>query len=474
MAAEPRTTTQPTVEASDERIPRLYESAIATIRRNVRIGRHGTEILCAGGDYPSPWTRDAAINSWSAVSLLDPALAEATLREVTAPGEGGDVVQQDDQLWDQLVWAIGARRHVEITDDRDFARWAAGVVERTLTLRHDAYLPELGLFAGGALMQDGISGYPFPETDSADDSSFIGDYAQAHTIASLSTNLVYAAAFDAQEWLREQTRGGSGGSCSTLGGELRSAIRRAFRDQVTGDWSYLVGENGDRLGFQELLGLALLLEHGDLADAEAAALAGGIRRCAAGIPLVYPHFPRYDEDHAGRHNMMIWPMATGQWAVAAARRGAHRAFAESFGDLVRVVTASGGSFFEVYDARDGSVDGGWQVGTRWTSVPDQTWSATAYLRCVHEGLIGMRAGIDALCFEPVLPSGLDRIGLTSLPWRGDVLDIEISGSGRGSGSRLSHATVDGVAWDARSGPVTVTPNGGRREIRIELARDTAA
>jgi hypothetical protein len=162
------------------------------------------------------------------------------------------------------------------------------------------------------------------------------------------------------------------------------------------------------------------------------------------------------------------------------RRGAHRAFAESFGDLVRVVTASGGSFFEVYDARDGSVDGGWQVGTRWTSVPDQTWSATAYLRCVHEGLIGMRAGIDALRFEPVLPSGLDRIGLTGLPWRGDVLDIEVSGSGsgsgsgRGSGSRLSHATVDGVAWDARSGPVSITPLGRRREIRIELVPDTAA
>ncbi|MFP3513523.1 hypothetical protein SB775_28940, partial [Peribacillus sp. SIMBA_075] len=89
----------------------------------------GSRILCAGADYPTPWTRDAAINSWSAVSLLDPELAEATLREVTEVGARGPVVQQDDQLWDQLVWAIGARRHVEVTGDRQFAHWAAGVVE---------------------------------------------------------------------------------------------------------------------------------------------------------------------------------------------------------------------------------------------------------------------------------------------------------------------------------------------------------
>ncbi len=457
---------RPAVAAGDERIVRLYESALGTISRNVRTSAGGSRILCAGADYPTPWTRDAAINSWSAVSLIDPELAEATLREVTEAGEHGPVVQQDDQLWDQLVWAIGARCHVEATGDRRFARWAAGVVERTLALRSDSYRPGLGLYIGGALMQDGISGYPFPEVDRPGDSSFIGDYSEAREIAALSTNVIYAAACDAAVWLRHVAGGESEIAVEPArSARLRAAVRRAFRDPATGTWSYLVDEAGRRMGYQELLGLALLLEHGELSDTEAATLTEGVRRCPAGIPLVHPHFPRFDDTRPGRHNMMVWPMATGQWAVAAARRGAEAPFAASLEDLVSAVSTSDGAFFEVYDARDGSVSGGWQVGTMWPSVPDQTWSATAFLRCVHEGLLGMRASIDRMRFEPVLPPGIDHIGLTGLLWRGDELDVRV----RGRGSTVVSATVDGERRDVADGPVTIAPRGGPRELRIELS-----
>ncbi len=42
----------------------------------------------------------------------------------------------------------------------------------------------------------------------------------------------------------------------------------------------------------------------------------------------------------------------------------------------------------------GKVDGGWQGGAsghadHFVSQPDQTWSATAYLRLIHEGLFGL-------------------------------------------------------------------------------------
>lgn len=456
----------PVLTASDPRLSRLYASAVATIQRNARDDGRGGRFLCAGGGYPTPWTRDAAINAYSAASILDPALAESTLRAVTEPTPEGDVVQQDDQRWDQIIWVTAARRHVEATADLAFAAWASGVADRTLALREEAFDAASGLFRGGALMQDGISGYPFPAADRASDSSFIGHYPQSERIRCLSTNVLHAAAYDAAAWLHGVTGSApSPGVDAARGRDIRASVRAALHDEATGRWGYLVDDEGAVDPSQELLGLALLLELGGVTDAEAAAIADGVVRAAHGIPLVSPSFPRFAADRPGRHNMMLWPMATGQWATAAARRGAIRAFGESLEDLVRLVTASDDAFFEVYDARDGRVDGGWQVGETWPSEPDQTWSATAYVRCVHEGLLGLRPELDGLGLAPTLPAGVGSVHVEGLPWRGAALDIEVAGEG----SRVVEASVDGAPWDVAARPVRLEPTGLDRTVRLVVS-----
>src|ERR1035437_10846000 len=55
-----------------------YTLAINTVDINTRRG-----ILAAGGDYGGEWTRDIAINSWNAVSLLRSEVAEKSLWCVT-------------------------------------------------------------------------------------------------------------------------------------------------------------------------------------------------------------------------------------------------------------------------------------------------------------------------------------------------------------------------------------------------------
>ena len=45
------------------------------------------------------------------------------------------------------------------------------------------------------------------------------------------------------------------------------------------------------------------------------------------------------------------------------------------------------------------------MGSHWESQPDQTWSATAYLRMVFTDLFGMRFGADGIAFAPSLPRG---------------------------------------------------------------------
>lgn len=63
-------------------------------------------IVRAGGGYPQPWTRDASVNSWNATSLLSPALARNTLWAAVDKDSAGRLqIQQDDQQWDQVIWA---------------------------------------------------------------------------------------------------------------------------------------------------------------------------------------------------------------------------------------------------------------------------------------------------------------------------------------------------------------------------------
>ncbi|WP_420110559.1 hypothetical protein [Pseudactinotalea sp.] len=449
----------PHLASADPQLGELHATAIATIRSNVA-ATDATEVLCAGADYPTPWTRDAAINCWSAVSLLDPNLAERTLRAVCELTSSGEIIAQDDQGWDQVIWIHGARRHVQITGDHAFRRWAAGVAVRSLHVLEHRFRHDLGLYLGGAMMQDGISGYPFPADDNATDSSFVLDHPDAHEIAALSTNILYVIGHEAAAELvvadaeRHRLR--------ERAARLRSAIRRHFA--VGGRWAYLRLPDGSLDVSQELLGLALGVEHRLFDDAETDAVIGGLAREPRGPALVAPHFPRYSDTHPGRHNVMLWPMAIGQWGAAAAVRGRHSELDRTLGELTSLVSGSNGRFYEVYDARDGRVSGGWQVGRWWTSVSDQTWSATAYLRLLYEGVVGMRFDDDGLSLVPHLPFGVGELVLTGVRWRSRDLDIRL----RGEGSSVVSATVDGVASGPHL-PIRVIDTCGPCEIDVVLA-----
>lgn len=100
----------------------------------------------AGGNYETPWTRDAAINTWQAMRFLDPKAARTTLFAVcTANEQGEPVIQPDVQTWDQIVWTIGAWSYYLATGDEEFLSIARGVVGRALTAhRKNRFNTEIG------------------------------------------------------------------------------------------------------------------------------------------------------------------------------------------------------------------------------------------------------------------------------------------------------------------------------------------
>jgi cellobiose phosphorylase len=165
-------------------------------------------------------------------------------------------------------------------------------------------------------------------------------------------------------------------------------------------------------------------------------------------------------------------MIMGLWAQADAVAGDVAAFAADLEHLVSLVAESGFEFFEVYHARTGAVDGGWQVGRHWASEPHQTWSATALLGVVLGSVFGIRPTSAGLLLAPMLPDGLRPVRLSGIRYGGALLDIEVTGQG----NRLVGIEVDGVGLDPGAAvhvPVTVrdesAASGSTIVIRARVA-----
>lgn len=403
----------------------------------------------AGGGYEQPWTRDAAVNSWNAGSLLAPDVARNTLWSVvTRQDDGGRVVQQDDQWWDQVIWVQAAWHHHLVTGDRDFLRDAFDAAARTMALREAGQWDAArGLFRGPSFFNDGIAGYPDPLVGADDGaSSFVLDHPVAVTQLALSTNALYHRAYAVLGAMAREL-GRPDETYSGRAARLAESIEAHFWQPAKGRYGYTIPTEGPAAGelqdYQEGAGLAFAVMFG-LADADRArAVVRGARVSPHGITDVHPRFGRYAAaGHAGRHNDIVWPVVQGFWADALARSGHLTRFAAEVTSLARLFGRTG-SYYEIYDATTGDVDGGYQTGRVWDSEPEQTWSASAFLRMIHDGVFGLRPAPGGLGLAPVLPDGWGDATLSGLRYRDAELTVRL----RGSGARVGELTLDGVPRD---------------------------
>ena len=118
-------------------------------------------------------------------------------------------------------------------------------------------------------------------------------------------------------------------------------------------------------------------------------------------------------------------------------------------DFTRLINNSG-SFFEIYDAVDGSVNGGWQIGGDdlqghlWDSCKNQTWSATGYIGAVLNGIFGIRTMEDGVELKPCVPECLQGSCLKDLHIQGKTIGISLENWG----SKIRSLTVNGRPHDA--------------------------
>ena len=415
----------PCFSCGNEELERAFRLALETLAFNTKpvmagLLREKRPCLMAGADYPSPWTRDAAINVWFAEALLDPETARNTLLCVLEDGDGRPVV--GGQYWDRMIWAIGAERLWDVTGDADFAHLAYRVLCRTAEkCLQEEFDPADGLFRGPAVYGDGVSAYPESYRNPSLSSSVLrwpSEHPEQRTPAgagipmkALSTNCIHEYAFrviarfavsqgeDGCVWIRRADA-------------LRETIRRTFWNSDTGLFDYLAGE----CDAQESLGLAFAVLFGIADDAQTRSVMERAYVTAHGIPCVWPAFPPYRaEGGYGRHCGTVWPHIQGFWALAARKAGRDDLFARELFSLARHAVRDG-QFAEIYHPEDGRIYGGIQEGggqyLEWRSCEKQIWSAAALLAMIFYGVFGLNP--DGGTGQAFLPEGIAHAELSGL------------------------------------------------------------
>ncbi len=418
--------------SNDPLVNDAFQLAVRTVDINTRRG-----ILAAGGDYGGEWTRDIAINSWNAASLLRPKVAEKSLWSVT--------IQKDSighQYWDKIIWVIAAWQHYQINGDKVFLKQAYACSVKTMKqLEIQVFDSKYGLFMGPSVFNDGIAAYPEPIYEPNNYSSAVTQHKNSAHIKCLSTNAIYYGAYQS---LREMARQleepqAVAAAYQEKAVQLKSNILKYLYDMEQHKLNYLIDQNGKVDTSQEGLGISFAVLFRIVDGENAKKLIQNAVVSKYGITSIYPDFPRYSAQKPGRHNNIIWPMVNGFFAKAAIQSANYTTFTnELFNQTHLALDADKGdyNFREVYNPYTGKPDGGFQHNEtaqpdfHWESSKLQTWSATAYLNMLLNGIFGLRFKISTLGFSPYLPEGIHFISLKDLSYRKAILDITIKGSGK--------------------------------------------
>jgi len=416
----------------NDTIEDAYRLALNTVDINTRRG-----ILAAGGDYGGEWTRDIAINSWNAASLLRPVVAGQSLWSVTNQKE-----TIGHQYWDKIIWVIAAYNHFLVTGDKAFLRQAYTCSANTMKeLEGTTYDSAYGLFKGPSVFNDGIAGYPEPVYEPGNHSSSVLDHKNSAFIKCLSTNSIYYGAYVALNKMSELVNENPSVSKDylTKSETLKSNILKNFYNKGNNTFNYLIDQNGKVNNSQEGLGISFAVMFGIIEGAKANQLIGNAVVSNYGITSVCPDFPRYSAQKPGRHNTIIWPMVNGFFANASVVAGNYNSFTHELNSLTHLaldIDKGNYDFFEIYNPYSGKPDGGFQDGGNdrpdfhWESCRLQTWSATAYLNMVNNGLAGIRITNKGISFSPYLPASIHFIEFKDLMYRQAVLNIIIKGNGK--------------------------------------------
>ncbi len=407
-------------------------------------GLKSMPVITAGGDYHSPWVRDASFNNWFAGFIAPQCGISTLLSELSEDEKWGLVPHDKAQYWDNIIWVWGAWHAYCNSGDDDFLAIAWQVSENILRQKEEEeYDPADGLFYGGACFQDGIAAYPDAFLSASAESGIMhhiknpaANGAKPRTtgggadLKALSTNCLYLAAYQYCDAMR--ARLGMDRIYDGKAETLRNNINKYFYLPEKGTYRYLFTPWENMPERQEGLGHAFALLTGVVPEELQEKLVAGVHRTPYGIPCVWPQYERYASEKGvyARHSGVIWPQVMAAWCCALAANGFRREAWQETRSLASLAVPNH-MFHEIYHPETGKPYGGIQEdnenGMReWLSCRRQTWCATGYIRMVLASLFGLQTFPGEIILDPALPEGCEEIFLQGFEYGGMTLNIKVS------------------------------------------------
>lgn len=435
-------------------------------------------VILAGLEYDSPWTRDASINCWNAGSFIVPEIARNTLLAVLADQNDSLVIQRDTQYWDAIIWCSGAWDHYLWTGDHQFLKTAYEVTKNSLQFfEQTEFNKKYNLFRGLG-WSDGVSAYEGKYVNTGGSSAAF-DWPKYNPdeiskpgfgIPMMSTYancLYYNAYIVADKMEKELNKKNSG--YKEKAAKLKDAINKHLWNETTGLYKFYIDET-EESNLQTTYGNALTIMFGIASEDQAELLFKNQHVTPAGVPCEWPPLTRYCTDSTtfARHNAVIWPQIQGFWVQAASIYKKEDMLFHELSVLAKHAVRDM-QFGEIYHPVTGELYGGMQERkgkiALWQATNRQTWSATAYIRMIIHGLLGMNLNEHSLSFSPCVPKGLSKIVFSNLRYRNTNLHVEISGTG----SQISKIFIDGQPSTEAIIPDTLR---GDHSIKIVVSEDS--
>lgn len=226
----------------------------------------------------------------------------------------------------------------------------------------------------------------------------------------LSTNCLYYAAYIILNKMAVELGDKKNRDYEEKALKLKEAINKHFWMEDKGYYRYIVDDFGN-CDHQEGMGQSFVVLF-DIADKEKKKrLMENQYITEVGIPCVWPHIE-------------------GFWGDAAIKNNREDLFLKEFESLTKY-SVRDAHFYEIYHPETGLPYGGIQEAydhdelIMWNSQKKQTWSATAYLRLVIRGIMGMKFLPEGIKFSPNLPESINEISVKNLIYKDMNLDISI-------------------------------------------------
>lgn len=442
----------PYLITDNKKINIAYRLAAATLTANILPFKDGileyeSPVIIAGLGYSTPWTRDAAINTWNAGGLVCPKISLNTLKSVLIHYKDGYRI--GGEYWDAIIWVIGAWNQYLYTGDNDFLKLAYNATVNSLEyFENTEFDNELNLFRGPACYGDGVSAYP--DVYAKDIGSGIASFATVYKdmcaesgvgipMHVLSTNCLYYYAYILADKMAVSL--GLDATFKQKADNMKRAINKRFWSEERQNYDYICDKFGG-CDYQEGLGIAFAVLFDIADDDKKEKLFKNQHITKHGLPCLWPTFPRYstfDSDSFGRHSGTVWPHVQGFWCSAAAKCNKKQVFDFDFNSQTENALRYM-QFAEIYHPNNGKIYGGVQEYgsinkesqkgiTLWQSENHQTWSATAYLRNVYMDLVGMKFCEDGIYFSPIGTSLVSKVCLKNIVYKNAVLNVTINGNG---------------------------------------------